>query len=216
MDEYYVPITWAEIELLRDPAIGKLGVLVYMAVKFRAMGNRTTSYPSLARICNDLKDRHGTEPTRSGVTKALNKLEKIGLIRRKRGGSSKGTTLYTITHKKRGVPVDAEQSSSIPADAEQIPADAEQVVSQRNHERDNLLNNIYYNNKGNILDTIFINGKEYNLNELFNSIKNTPDTFYMILRDEDIDYLKKFIREIRNPDLLVSQVVEILISYRNY
>ena len=215
--EYFVPITWAEIEDLRDPQIGKLGVMVYMAIKFRAMGKKTGTYPSLARIQSDLASKTGVQPTRSGVTKALKKLESTGLISRKRGKGPRGTTLYMITHKLRGVPAEPEPTSSIPQDTPEIPTDTGLVVSQRNHERDNSLNNILYiNNEGSNIEYIRVNGVNRNPIELVISIIDEPNAFYMTHTDNDIEDLKRIINTINNPDKLVCDAVEVLISFRDW
>lgn len=216
--EYFVPITWAEIELLRDPKIGKLGVMVYMAIKFRAMGKKTWSNPGLARIQSDLASKTGVQPSRSGVTKALKKLETAGLIKRKRGnGGPRGTTTYTITHKLKGFLADTEQASSIPTDAPQIPTDTDLTVSAGNHERYNSLNNILYiNNKGSNIEYIRVNGVNRDPIELFNSIIDEPNAFYMTHTDNDIEDLKRIINTIDNPDELVSSAVKVLISFRDW
>ena len=38
MDDYFVPITWAEIEALGQKGIGALGIRAYMVIKMRPIG----------------------------------------------------------------------------------------------------------------------------------------------------------------------------------
>ena len=99
MDDYFVPITWAEIEALGQKGIGAVGIRAYMVIKMRAYGNRASSYSSQKRIREEMKGSDGSMPTKRGLQKAIDKLEEAGLIQVKVRGSCVGTNEYTITSK---------------------------------------------------------------------------------------------------------------------
>ena len=86
MDDYFVPITWAEIEALGEKGIGALGIRAYMVIKMRAYGNRTSSWSSQTRIRKELALANGEMPSLRGLQKAIKGLKDAGLIKVKTHG----------------------------------------------------------------------------------------------------------------------------------
>ena len=213
MDDYFVPITWAEIEALGEKGIGALGIRAYMVIKMRAYGNRTTSWSSQTRIRKELALANGDMPSLRGLQKAIKGLKDAGLIKVKTHGSSAGTNEYTITNKL----VPEQQFDPLNESSSGTPNNSSSDPLNKSSSKEEEKKYIYYiNKKGNILDTIVINDTEYNLRDLFNNINDEPNNFYMSHTDEHIEYLKEFIKTISNPDELVCRVVEILISFRDW
>lgn len=216
MEDYFVPITWAEIEILGQKGIGAVGIRAYMVIKIRAYGNKTSSYYSQKSIREQMKGSDGTMPTKRGLQKAIDKLEEAGLIQVKVRGSSVGTNEYTITSKLVGeLQFDTRNSSTNSSSSGAMNSSSSEVTNSSSSKEDNL-NLIYYNNKGNIIEYISFKGVNINPIELFNSIIDEPNMFYFTHSEDDIQYLKDFINTINNPDELVCKAVEMLIAFRDW
>ena len=216
MDDYFVPITWAEIEALGQKGIGAVGIRAYMVIKMRAYGNRASSYSSQKRIREEMKGSDGSMPTKRGLQKAIDKLEEAGLIQVKVRGSCVGTNEYTITSKLVSeLQFDTRNHSTNSSSTATMNQSSSEVVNSSSSKEDNL-NLIYYNNKGNIIEYITLSSGKHGLINILSSIVDEPNTFYMTHTDDDIESMKKFINTIDNPDELICSAVEVLISFRDW
>ena len=216
MNDYFVPITWAEIEALGQKGIGALGIRAYMVIKMRAYGNRASSYSSQETIRKELRAPDGSLPSLRGLQKAIKKLETAGLIKSKTRGSCVGTNEYTITSKLVPEPeFDTRNHSTNDSSTDSLNTSSSETLNQSSSKEDNL-NLIYYNNKGNIIEYITLSSGKHELINILNSIVDEPNTFYMTHTDDDIESMKKFINTIDNPDELVCSAVEVLISFRDW
>ena len=213
--EYFVPITWAEIEKLGQKGIGPVGIRAYMVIKFRAYGNKTSSFASQDQIRKELVGSDGSLPTIRGLQKAIDKLVEIGMIRVKVRGSSVGTNEYTITSKLVPEPQFVTRNHSTNASSAETSNQSSSETLNQSSSKEEELNLIYYNKKSNI-EYIRVNGKDREPVELFNSIVDEPNSFYMSHSDDDIEHIKSIIQTIENPDELVATVVKRLISMRNW
>ena len=151
-----------------------------------------------------------------GIQKAIKSLEKAGLIKSDTRGSSVGTNEYTITSKLVREPQFDKRNSSSSSSSTQSRSPVRLESSNSSSCKEDNLNNIYYNNKGNIIEYINVNGVNINPTELFNSIIDEPNNFYFTHSESDIESIKKIIQTIDNPDSLVSTAVKVLISFRNW
>ena len=212
MDDYFVPMTWDEIELLGQKGIGALGIRTYMVIKMRAYGHRTKSWSSQTRIRKDLALKSGEMPSLRGVQKAIKALKDAGLIKSKTRGSSSGTNEYTITSKlvpeqKYDTRNDSTNKSSSDT-SNKSDSDTPNKSSSKKEE----INLIYYNNKGNV-EYILLKGKEYKIEEVLCNIIDEPDTFFMTHSDDDIQHIKNVLRSLENPDSLVVKAVEVIVTF---
>ena len=202
MNEYYVPITWAEIEMLGTKGIGALGIRVYMVIKMRAYGHRTQSWASQKRIQKDLKLKDGTMPSVRGVQKAIRSLINAGLIVSDTRKSRSGTNLYTITNKLDHERLDTDDSVILPqGDTLTNQSSFETTIKSVHKEEEK---KIYFNKKGKIEPVELSKYEPTDLYDLMIWILKENKLFYDTLSKGDIEYMILILESVINADWIVN------------
>lgn len=206
MNEYYVPITWAEIEMLGSKGIGALGIRVYMVIKMRAYGHRAQSWASQKRIQKDLRLGDGTVPNIRTVQRSIRALENAGLIVSSTKSSSAGTNVYTITNKLgHGKYTDTSTASRhIDRQGHGENADTRDTVKMPCKEEKN---KIYFNNKGQIEPVELSKYEPTDLYDLMIWILKENKIIYDNLSNDDIEYMIVILESVINKDWIVNSTL---------
>jgi hypothetical protein len=208
MDEYYVPITWGEIEMLGSKGIGALGIRVYMVIKMRAYGARTQSWSSQRRIRQDLTLKDGTAPSIRGIQKAIASLVNAGLITSETKISSAGTNVYTITNKLGHEPQFVISDKTPNHSSSPLTNHSSSSLTNHSSSKEEEKKKIYFNKKGQIEPVELSNYEPTDLYELLMWILKENKMFYDTVDQNDIEYLKLLLNSVINKDWIINAVLQ--------
>lgn len=206
MNEYYVPITWAEIEMLGTKGIGALGIRVYMVIKMRAYGHKTQSWASQKRIQKDLTLKDGTMPNIRTVQRSIRALENAGLIVSSTKSSSAGTNVYTITNKLGHGKITDTGTRSRHIDQGGLGENAVSKVSVKMSYKEDK-KKIYFNKKGQIEPVELSKYEPTDLYDLMIWILKENKVFYNTLSNDDIEYMVMILESVINTDWIVNSTL---------